>query len=571
LHGVCLHHDLGCLGAAHNYRALERQVILMKSYGINAIRTSHNPPAPQLLEICNRLGIMIMDEVFDCWSVGKVPYDYAMYFNSSAQQDVTSWVLRDRNQPCLIMWSIGNEIPDYGSSSGVTAATNILKWLKALDNTHKTVCGYNGSMPTGVPNMLDAVGYNYGTGADYDADHGAHPNWVLIGSETASSYRSRGVYHFPITQNNTNADYQCNEYDNNYPGWGTTAENSWIIDRDRKFVAGQFIWTGFDYIGEPKPYQQWPARSSYFGIIDLAGFPKDIYYFYQSQWTTKPMVHLLPQNWNWTSGMNIPVWAFSNCDSVRLIVNGVTVGTKKKPTVAPLHQAWNVPFVAGKIKAYGYMGGVVVAKDSVVTAGTPVKLLTKVDRDTIRIDGLDVAFVEVNVLDANGTQCPTTETLVNFTLTGPGKIIGTDNGNAISHESFLSPNRKTFNGKCIAVVQSTGMPGKIVVTASSTNSAFTSTSVTINGINTPVRVDELKSATGMLLYPNPTSSVLYLQLSEAVTTRELVEVFDLMGQKLQTRMLESGQSFMQLDIAELKTGLYFLKYKGQTEKFIINK
>lgn len=470
--GVCMHHDLGCLGSAQNYRALERQVQLVKSFGCNAIRTSHNPPAPELLEICDRMGMLVMDEAFDCWTVGKTTFDYHLNFNTWAKTDIQELVKRDRNHPCVIMWSIGNEIPDYGSATGISAATSLISWITEVDNTHKIACGQDiKPMPTGVANLLDIVGYNYASGTQYDTDHANHPNWIMMGSETSSAVRSRSVYHLPTNVNATNADMQCSSYDNNWPGWATSAENAWRIDRDRNYIQGQFIWTGFDYLGEPTPYANtFPSKSSYFGIIDLAGFPKDIYYFYQSQWTSKPMVHLLP-HWNWQQGAIIPVWTYTNCDSVRLVLNDLSLGVKKIITGGPMHLEWLVPFEGGKVKAYAFRKGIIVAMDSIETAGLPTKLGLKVDRDTILANGRDLAFVETNILDANGVFCPDADNMVNYSIIGPGKIVGVDNGNSISLESFKASSRTSFKGKCLAVVQSTGAPGQIVLTASTPTTA----------------------------------------------------------------------------------------------------
>jgi len=462
LHGVCMHHDLGSLGAAQNYRALERQVEILKSFGCNAIRTSHNPPTPELLEICDRLGLVVMDESFDCWEWGKNTNDYGKYFDTWAQQDVQDWIRRDRNHPSVVMWSIGNEIPQQTDASGLTIAQNLIKWVHSDDTTRPITQALNNQSLLGP--VLDIVGYNYASGGTYDNDHKNNPNWVIMGSETSSAVRSRGIYYLPTNQNFLSApDMQCSNYDNSVVSWGHSAEDSWDFDKTRSFVVGQFIWTGFDYIGEPTPYG-WPAKSSYFGIVDMCGFPKDIYYFYQSQWTSKPMVHLLP-HWNWTSGNTIPVWAYSNCDSVKLIVNGTVISKKKVSTVKPYHLEWKIPFVAGTIKAFAYKNGVVVAMDSIMTAGIASKIDLKTDRDSIQANGMDQAFIETDIRDANGTLVPDAAHQVNYTVSGPGKIVGVDNGNPISIESFKGLTRQAFSGKCLAIVQSTGAEGLITVTA----------------------------------------------------------------------------------------------------------
>ncbi len=467
LHGVCMHHDLGSLGAAQNYRALERQVEILKSFGVNALRTSHNPPAPALLEICDRMGILVMDEAFDMWVQVKEGKTYAYSgntFTTWGKTDLQDMIRRDQNHPCIIMWSIGNEIVEQGNSEGQRIANNLTTWIRELDNRPITM-GINGRDQANLASYLDIVGYNYNKSADYDADHSNNPNWVILGAETSSAVRSRGVYHLPTTSNILkHSDSQCSSYDNSIVGWGQSAEDSWEQDKTRSYVMGQFIWTGFDYIGESTPYYAWPAKNSYFGIVDMCGFPKDIYYFYQSQWTTKPMVHLLP-HWNWSAGNTIPVWAYSNCEQVQIEVNGVLQTKKNITGNKPYHLEWNVPFVAGKIRAFGYKGGVVVAKDSIVTAGSTAKIELKADRKTILADGKDVVFIETNLLDNQGTLVPGASNRVTYTVTGPGKIVGVDNGNSIDTESLKGDNKLAFNGKCLAIVQSTGQPGQITVTA----------------------------------------------------------------------------------------------------------
>jgi beta-galactosidase len=465
LHGVCMHHDLGSLGAAQNYRALERQVEILKSFGCNAIRTSHNPPAPELLDICDRLGLVVMDEVFDCWETGKNVNDYGIFFDTWAQQDVQDWVRRDRNHPSVVMWSIGNEIPQQGDASGYSIAQKLIKWVHTDDATRPITQALN--YQALLAPLLGIVGYNYASGGTYDYDHNNNPLWVIMGSETSSAVRTRGVYHIPTNQNILTAlDMQCSSYDNSVVPWGHSAEDSWEFDKTRPYVVGQFIWTGFDYIGEPTPYG-WPAKSSYFGIVDMCGFPKDIYYFYQSQWTSKPMVHLLP-HWNWAEGDSIPVWAYSNCDSVSLFRNGMYLSTKKIQTLKPYHSEWRMPFTEGKINAFAYKNGVAVAKDSITTAATASKIVLKSDRDTIHADGYDQAYIETDMVDSGNTLDPDAGNQVTYSISGPGKIVGVDNGNPISLESFKASTRQTFNGKCLAIVQSTGAEGQIVLTASTT-------------------------------------------------------------------------------------------------------
>jgi beta-galactosidase len=474
LRGVCMHHDLGALGAAINYRAIERQVETMKAMGVNAIRTSHNPPAPELLDICDREGILVMDEAFDCWETQKVSNDYHLYFKQWAQTDLQTFVRRDRNHPSVIMWSVGNEIP----SPSTGTATNLRNWVLAVDTTRPVT--WASANPSDANNqavaaVLDLQGYNYSEWR-YDQDHAAHSTWKLFGSETSSAVRSRGIYHTPASKSAlTNADNQCSSYDNSVVSWGSSAESSYKNDFSRSFVAGQFIWTGFDYIGEPTPYG-WPAKSSYFGIVDTAGFPKDIYYFYQSRWTTTPMVHILP-HWNWTAGTTVTVYGYSNCDSVELFLNGVSQGSKTL-TAGAVHLEWNVPWASGMVRAEGKRGGTVVASEEVKTADAAANVVLSADRDTMSADGKDLAFVTAEVQDAGGIVVPTAANAISFSVSGPGEIVGVDNGNAIDTAAYKATSRNAFSGKALAIVRSTGAPGSIVISASSTGLTAGSTTLT---------------------------------------------------------------------------------------------
>jgi len=474
LRGVCMHHDLGALGAAINYRAIERQVQSLKTMGVNAIRTSHNPPAPELLDVCDHEGILVMDEAFDCWETGKVSNDYHLYFREWAQTDLQAQVRRDRNHPSVIMWSIGNEIPN----PTVATATNLRNWVLAVDTTRPVTWASANTGDTNnqaVAAVLDLQGYNYSEWR-YDTDHADHSTWRLFGSETSSAVRSRGIYHPPTTLSIlTSSDTQCSSYDNSVVGWGSSAESSYSDDVSRSFVGGQFIWTGFDYIGEPTPYL-WPAKSSYFGIVDTAGFPKDIYYFYQSRWTTTPMVHILP-HWNWSTGTTVTVFAYSNCESVELFLNNVSLGSKTFASGA-VHLEWSVPWASGTLRAEGNRGGTVVVTEEVKTAGAAAKVALSADRNTISADGNDLAFITAEVQDANGILVPTAANALTFSVTGPGAIVGLDNGNAIDTTSYKGTNRNAFSGKALAIVRSTGSTDAIVLSASS--SGLTGGSVTVN-------------------------------------------------------------------------------------------
>jgi len=468
LQGVCMHHDLGALGSAINERALERQLEILKSFGTNAIRTSHNPPAPELLDLCDRMGFMVMDEAFDCWRTGKTENDYHLYFDAWAETDIKSMVRRDRNHPSVVLWSIGNEIPDSEKAEGVPIAKQLIGWVREQDSTRPITIAENkmgNAYARTIAGLVDVVGYNYFPWR-IDPDHQEHRLWKILGSETSSAVRSRGVYHLPLNQNVlSHSDYQCSSYDNSVVGWGNSAEASWRIDRDRPFMAGEFIWTGFDYLGEPTPYG-WPAKSSYFGIVDTAGFPKDIYYFYQSQWTKKPMVHLLP-HWNWQPGKTIPVLAYTNGDAVELFLNDRSLGTRAF-AVGETRLEWAVPFEPGTLRAEAFQQGAVVATDEVRTAGDPARLELLADRPAIRADGRDLLFVEARVVDAHGVRVPSADHRIQFEVQGEGRLIAVDNGNPISLEPYQASQRRAFSGKALAIVQSTGRPGPISIRAWST-------------------------------------------------------------------------------------------------------
>ena len=467
LNGVCNHHDLGALGAAVNYRAMEKRMQMLKDMGANAMRTSHNPPAPELLDIADRLGIVVMDEAFDCWYAGKNTYDYGRFFNDWAGTDMRDFVARDRNHPSVILWSIGNEVAQAGDTNVVQ---QLMGYIHEEDQTRPITQAYAAWVSTSdIHGLEDVVGINYDP-TRYDSFHTDHPDWKLVASESSSALRSRGIYN-----NNNN---QCSSYDDFAAGWGHTAETSWNNVNTRDWIAGEFIWTGFDYIGEPTPYE-WPSKSSYFGIIDTANFPKDIYYFYQSHWNYDgpTMVHIVPMDWtSWSAGRNVKVMVYSNADSVDLLLNGSSLGSKNvNPSDG--HLEWSVPFETGTLEARATKGGAVAATDQVSTAGSAASLKVSVDRNSITADGRDLAFVEVDIVDAQGVILPQGNNSVDFSIDGPGTLVGVDNGDATSHESYKGTSRSAFSGKVMAIVQSTTTPGQITLSASS--GSLTGGSVTI--------------------------------------------------------------------------------------------
>lgn len=496
LHGVCNHHDLGALGAAVSRRATERQLQIMKAGGVNAIRTSHNPPSPELLEFCDRLGLVVMDEAFDMWRIPKVKNGYSKYYDQWSERDVRDMIQRDRNHPSIILWSIGNEIPEQGKPEGWQEAKRLTGFFHEDDPTRPTTSAFNnwtGAIKNKLADEVDIPGFNYQP-MHYEQIMKEHPNWIIVGSETASCVSSRGTYHLPLEKYEKHPSLQLSSYDIIAPRWAYCPDVEFTYQDRFPTVLGEFVWTGFDYIGEPTPYfngrgpndSDWPARSSYFGMVDLAGFPKDRYYLYQSVWTEKPMVHLLP-HWNWQEreGQKIPVMSYSNGDEVELFLNGKSLGRKKRfsePFEMPVGKnvspdekfvtkyrfVWEVPFEPGTLKAVAYRGGTQVASEEVRTAGAPARIKLLPDRSVIAADGDDLSFVTVRIEDKNGNLCPEADNLVQFSVTGNGAIAGVDNGNAATEELFQADHRKAFNGLALLIVRSTpGKTGKIHVQATS--------------------------------------------------------------------------------------------------------
>ncbi len=494
LRGVCLHHDLGALGTAVNRRAIERQLQIMQAMGVNAIRTSHNPPAPELLDACDRMGLLVMDEAFDMWKAPKVRNDYSRHFDQWSEVDLRDLLRRDRNHPSVIMWSIGNEVQEQTRPEGGTLARRLANIVRQEDPTRPITSAMNNpdrAMKNGMAEALDIVGFNYKPHL-YTPVMKEHPDWILLGSETSSTVSSRGVYHLPIEYYQRHESLQVTSYDVVAPPWATPPDAEFEVQDKFPNVLGEFVWTGFDYLGEPTPYagtredpaRDWPSRSSYFGIVDLAGFPKDRYYLYQSQWTSKPMVHVLP-HWNWQGmeGKPVPVFVYTNCDEAELSLNGKSLGRKKRfgePVVIPVGKnvsetgkfaskyrlMWEVPYEPGVLQVTGYNGRKKAAVAAVRTAGVPAKITLVPDRAAIRADGDDLSFVTVRIEDAAGNLCPLADNHVRFQIGGPGTIAAVDNGNAATVEPFQADNRKAFNGLALLIVRShAGQAGKIQVTA----------------------------------------------------------------------------------------------------------
>ena len=496
LQGVCNHHDLGALGAAVNRRAIERQLAILKAAGVNAIRTSHNPPAPELLDLCDQLGFVVMDEAFDMWRIPKVPNGYSKYYDAWSERDVRDMARRDRNHPSIILWSIGNEIPEQGSADGWKEARRLTGFFHEEDPTRPTTSAFNNpvaAIKNKLADEVDVPGVNYRPWS-YEQIRNEHAKWVVYGSETASCVSSRGVYHLPIEKYEKHPSHELTSYDIIAPPWAYCPDVEFSYQDQLPEVPGEFVWTGFDYLGEPTPYfnarqgqdssADWPARSSYFGMVDLAGFPKDRYYLYQSQWSKKPMVHVLP-HWNWNAGQTIPVMCYSNGEEVELFLNGKSLGRKKRfsepvelpvgPNITPDRKfrskyrlLWQVPFEPGVLQAVAYQGSRQVASDERRTAGAAARVTLVPDRKTIRADGDDLCFITVRIEDHAGTLCPSADNLVRFGVSGAGVIQAVDNGNPATVEPFHADYRKAFSGLALLIVRSIpGESGRVRVTATS--------------------------------------------------------------------------------------------------------
>ena len=501
LNGVCEHHDFGCLGAAVNEDAMHRKLSKLKAMGVNSIRSSHNPPAPELLNMCDTMGIIVMDESFDMWRRKKTSGDYARFFEEWHERDLTDLILRDRNHPSILMWSIGNEVLEQWSSADADELTleqaNLIlnaghdastlahgeemspnSIVKRYDTTRPVLAGCNEPDPNNhlfKSGAIDIIGFNY------------HHQWVkdvpkkfpgkpFIFSESVSALQTRGYYKMPSDEITwapqewwlpyTDPSYMCSAYDNMHASWSSTHEETWDVVKHNAFVGGQYIWTGFDYIGEPTPYG-FPARSSYFGVIDLAGFPKDTYYMYQSEWTTKPVLHLFP-HWNWLEGQQIDMWCYyNNADEVELFINGKSQGVRRKTGEQPegrydmhntkaklnseYHVGWRVTFNPGEVKVVARKDGHVVGEQTIKTAGAPARIRLSKD-----YQGKNTTFITAEVVDKDGNLCPWADDMIYFISEGDGKILGTDNGCQTSMENFKAPQRKAFFGKCMVVVSGNG-------------------------------------------------------------------------------------------------------------------
>jgi beta-galactosidase len=487
IQGTCNHHDLGSLGAAFNTRAAERQIQMLLEMGNNALRTSHNPPAPEFLDLADQYGLLVLDEIFDAWNQGKTDNDFHLIFPDWHEPDLRSFIRRDRNHPSIIAWSIGNEIPEQKEASGGATGKLLRDIVRQEDPSRLVTSAMNSAGPnTALADAIDIIGLNYqgeGNGASWSSSfpnfHSKFPNKMIWSTESASTVSSRGVYLFPVTSEKTavvgnNAGQggdkntsQVSAYELYSPSWAASPDKVFEQQDRHPYVAGEFVWTGWDYIGEPTPYDS--SRSSYFGIIDLAGFKKDRFYLYQARWRPElPMVHLLP-HWTWPQrvGQVTPVHVFTSADEVELFVNNVSAGRKKRGQYQYRIRWDDVKYTPGSIRAVAYKNGTQWATDTRVTASTAASLNLTADRTSISADGYDLSFITVSVLDGNGTLVPTASNAITLEITaGKGQIVSTDNGDPTDRVPFPERTRKAFGGRALAIVRAEpGMKGKIVVEA----------------------------------------------------------------------------------------------------------
>ena len=503
--GVCLHHDLGPLGAAVNKAALIRQIKTMKAMGCDAIRTSHNMPSQMQMDVCDSLGMMVMAESFDMWVYPKCKNGYARFFKEWSNKDIENLILANRNHPSIVMWSIGNEIPEQGSKAGKEIAESLQKLCHELDPTRPVTQGLDhaeASIESGVAKVMDVPGFNYRV-HKYQKSIGQLPQGFLLGSETASTVSSRGVYKFPVVPDDNsryaswapgydpkaieNADGQCSSYDVEYCSWSNLPDDDWVWQDEKPWVIGEFVWTGYDYLGEPSPYDEyWPARSSYFGICDLAGLPKDRYWLYRSHWNNnKHTIHLLP-HWTWGKerrGKVTPVYCYTDYPTAELFINGKSQGKISKNPKERLDRyrlRWNdVKYEPGEVKVVVYDAeGRAAGEKSMKTAGKPADLRLDTwtqNGQTLNADGDDLAFITVSLTDAKGTLIPDASNQLMFEVTGAGTFEAVCNGDATSLESFKQPTMKLFNGQLVIIVRSAREAGVLTLKVSDKKSKLNKT------------------------------------------------------------------------------------------------
>lgn len=533
MNGVCQHHDLGALGAAVNKTALRRQLEILKDMGVNAIRTSHNMPAVELVELSDEMGFLLVNEGFDMWERSKTTYDYARFFNEWSAKDVASWVRRDRNHPSVIMWSIGNEIYDtHASERGQEITRYLMEQVQIHDPRSNAVPTIGSNfMPwenaRKCADIIKYAGYNYAEKL-YRADHEEHKDWIIYGSETASVVQSRGIYHFPYSQSIlSDDDEQCSALGNSTTSWGAKNHEYCIIaERDHEFSLGQFIWTGFDYIGEPTPYH---TKNSYFGQIDTAGFPKDSYYLYQAEWTdykTKPMVHLFPY-WDFNEGQLIDVRVCSNAPTIELFFNGESLGTYDIDHAhgTQLTGNWQIPYKKGTLEAVAYdENGNVIARDVKRSFGEAANIILTPDKTELMANGEDLIFLEISMEDEEGNPVENANNRVEVQVTGAGRLVGLDNGDSTDYDEYKGTSRRLFSGKLLAIVAAKLEAGDIKVQVSS--------------VGLPTKTLDFKALP--CEKPEGVTAIIENQLSESnmeIPVRK-IEITSPMGQKFNENLTE---------------------------------
>ncbi len=473
LHGACQHHDLGALGAAFHVKAARRQLLAMKAMGVNSLRTSHNPPARQIMDLCDELGLLVIDEILDMWQGPKTAYDYARFFDSDIEQDAASWVRRDRNHPCLLMWSIGNEIGDTNNAEKAGPVTQMLCQLVRRHDPERngaTTIGSNYMPWAGAQHcaqFVDAVGYNYGEKL-YAQHHAEHPEWVIYGSETASVFASRGVYHFPMHASiMSDEDLQCSSLGNSTSSWGARDLRQMIVeDLNCPYSLGQFIWTAIDYLGEPTPYH---TRSCYFAMMDTAVFPKDFFYLFKSLWTDGPMVHI-GVHWDWNPGQMIDIPVMTNGAKCELFLNGQSLGVQPVDLRdwEKCRPAWRIPYAPGELRAVAYAAdGTILAQDARRTPGDASQILLTAEDGALHADGQDMTFVTIEMLDETGNPVPNAADRVRVSVTGSGMLMGLDNGDSTDAEGYQTAARRLFSGKLLAIIGAGEQPGEVTITVDS--------------------------------------------------------------------------------------------------------
>ena len=599
LNGACDHHDLGALGAAFSKTAMRRKLEIMRKMGVNALRTSHNMPAPELMELADEMGFLVLSEAFDMWEIAKNPYDYARFFKEWAKKDVGSWIRRDRNHPCVIMWSIGNEIPDtHVDAHGQEITRQLMAYVREWDyrdNAPITI-GSNYMPWENAQKCADIVklaGYNYAE-KYYGEHHKKYPDWIIYGSETSSVVQSRGVYHFPLERATLmEEDEQCSALGNSTTSWAAkNAEYCITMDRDTPYSCGQFIWTAFDYIGEPTPYQ---TKNSYFGQIDTAGFPKDSYYLYQAEWTDwrkKPMIHVYP-HWDFNPGQLVDVRICSNAPVVELFVNGVSQGKREidHQHGKVLQPHWKVAYEPGSIRAVAYdLEGNKIAEEERHSFGDTDHFVLKPDKTEMLADGEDMIFVEISAEDKDGYPVENAADYVQVTVTGAGRLVGLDNGDSTDYDQYKGTVRKLFNGKLLAMIAAKTESGEIrVMVESSTLILHAVEAPTREGIcaseeNTflplaavetgfvPVRKIELTAEQLTLTKEQPKVLVQARLYPENASDRDVIwKVVDAAGMEsriARIEVLHSGCGGLQACITGLGDGTFYVRCmsKNGTDK-----